>query len=160
MKHNHILDEIFGGDPLPFRTVYEAAQLVVRDWMEAENCKIGKVAELLGTTDGHLYAILDPKQTHKPLSVDRVIELTALTGDRRVIDAISEASKIPECVVECNITEIMMATLKVQSYTGSLSETLFDAISDGEIDDKERERIRRMAMDEISALYTIIGMTK
>ena len=160
MKQNHILDEIFGGDPLPFRTVYESAQLVVRDYMEVNNCKISKVAELLGTTDGHLYSVLDPKQTHKPLSVDRVIELTALTGDTRIIDAIREASKIPEVSVECNITGIVMATLKVQSHTGSLSETLFEAVKDGEIDDKEREKIRRMAMDEISALYTIIGITK
>lgn len=160
MKQNHILDEIFGGDPLPFRTVYEAAQLVVRDWMEANNCKIGKVAELLGTTDGHLYSILDPKQTHKPLSVDRVIELTVLTGDHRIINAIKEASKVSDEHLECSISDIMMATLKIQSHTGSLSETLFEAVSDGEIDDKEREKIRRLAMDEISALYTIIGMAK
>lgn len=160
MKHNAVLDEIFGGDPLPFRTVYESAQLVVRDWMEANNCKIGKVAELLGTTDGHLYSVLDPKQTHKPLSVDRVIELTALTGDHRIIDAIREASKVSNEDEDHNVTEIMMATLKIQAHTGSLSETLFDAVSDGEVDEKERERIRRMAMDEISALYTIIGLTK
>lgn len=160
MKHNAVLDEIFGGDPLPFRTVYESAQLVVRDWMEENNCKIGKVAELLGTTDGHLYSVLDPKQTHKPLSVDRVIELTALTGDNRIIDAIREASKISDDDTEHNVTEIMMATLKIQSHTGSLSETLFEAVKDGEIDDKEREKIRRMAMYEITALYSIIGLTK
>lgn len=160
MKHNHILDEIFGGDPIPFRTVYEAAQLVVRDYMETNNCKIGKVAELLGTTDGQLYAILDPKQTHKPLSVDRVIELTALTEDHRIIDAIKEAAKVSGEYSECSITEIMMATLKIQSHTGSLSQTLFEAVKDGEIDEKEGERIRRQAMDEITALYSIIGMTK
>lgn len=160
MKNNTVLDEIFGGDPLPFRTVYEAAQVVVRDYMEANNCKIGKVAELLGTTDGQLYAILDPKQTHKALSVDRVIELTALTGDHRIIDAIREASKISDTPRECNITEIMMVGLKIQSHTGSLSETLFEAVKDGEIDEKEGERIRRQAMDEITALYSIIGLTK
>lgn len=160
MKQNHILDEIFGGDPLPFRTVYEAAQLVVRDYMEVNNCKIGKVAELLGTTDGHLYSILDPKQTHKSLSVDRVVELTALTEDHRIIDAIKEASKISEERTECSISDIMMVGLKIQSHTGSLSQTLFEAVKDGEIDEKEGERIRRQAMDEITALYSIIGMTK
>lgn len=157
---NTLLDEIFGGDPLPFRTVYEAAQMVVRDYMESQNCKIGKVAELLGTTDGHLYAVLDPKQTHKPLSVDRVIELTALTGDHRIIDAIKEASNVSDENVECSVTDIMMVGLKIQSHTGSLSETLFEAVKDGEIDEKERDRIRRLAMDEITSLYSIIGMTK
>lgn len=158
MKTN--LDDMFGSDPVPFRNVYEAAQVVVNDYTVLHNCKIEKVAEQLGTTRGYLYAMLDPNQTHRPLSVDRVIEITNLTEDHRIIDAMKEASRIAESDVQCTITEIMMATLKVQAHTGSLSETLFDAISDGEIDDKERERIRRMAMDEISALYTIIGMTK
>lgn len=159
MKQN-TLDEIFGGDPLPFRHVYETAQIVVRDYMAEHNCKIESVAEQLGTTANHLYNVLDPKQTHRPLSVDRAIEITALTGDYRIIDAIREASKVSDEDREHNVTEIMMATLKIQAHTGSLSETLFDAVSDGEVDKKERERIRRMAMDEISALYTIIGLTK
>lgn len=154
------LEKIFGDDTAPFRTVYEMAQAVVDDYMTLHNCKIEKVAELLGTTKGYLYGTLDPNQTHRPLSVDRVIEITNLTGDHRIIDAIKQASKVQGENAECSITEIMMVGLKIQSHTGSLSETLFEAVKDGKIDEKEGERIRRMAVDEISALYTIIGMTK
>lgn len=160
MKSNNTLDEIFGGDPLPFRHVYETAQIVVRDYMTKNNCKIEVVAEQLGTTANHLYNVLDPKQTHRPLSVDRVIDITALTGDTRVLDAIKEASKISDEHMECSFTELMMATIKIQSHTGALSETLFKSLEDGELDEKEREQIRKAAITEISALYEIIGMTK
>lgn len=158
MKTN--LDDMFGSDPTPFRNVYEAAQIVVNDYTVLHNCKIEKVAEQLGTTRGYLYAMLDPNQTHRPLSVDRVIEITALTGDTRIIDAIKEASKISDDHLECSFTELMMATIKIQSHTGALSETLFKSLEDGELDDKEREQIRKAAITEISALYEIIGMTK
>lgn len=160
MRHNAILDEIFGGDPLPFRNVYETAQFVVRDYMAKHNCKIEKVAELLGTTSGHLYAVLDPKQDHKPLSVDRVIELTILTGDTRIIDAMKETAK-SSCECESGgISEVMMATLHVQAHTGELSSLLSTAISDGDLDEKEREAIRKKAIDEIGALQNVVNMMK
>ncbi|HEX5330809.1 phage regulatory CII family protein [Sulfuricurvum sp.] len=154
------LEEMFSDDTAPFRTVYETAQAVVNDYMTLHNCKIEKVAEQLGTTRGYLYGTLDPNQTHRPLSVDRIIEITNLTGDHRIIDSIKEALKCVDKHVQCTITDVMMVGLKIQSHTGSLSETLFEAVKDGEIDEKEGERIRRMAMDEITALYSIIGMTK
>lgn len=159
MKNNAVLDQIFGGDPLPFRTVYEAAQMVVRDYMEANNCKIGKVAELLGTTEGQLYAVLDPKQTHKPLSVDRVIELTTLTGDNRIIDAMGHAIKTPD-EERCSAHKIFMATLSVQSHTGELSTVLSKAMEDGELDENERDTIRKKAMDEMGALQEIVNLTR
>lgn len=154
------LEKMFGDDTAPFRTVYESAQAVVNDYMTLHNCKIEKVAEQLGTARGYLYGMLDPNQTNRPLSVDRIIEITNLTGDHRIIDAIKEASKTSEERTECSISDIMMVGLKIQSHTGSLSQTLFEAVKDGEIDEKEGERIRRQAMDEITALYSIIGMTK
>jgi len=154
------LEKMFGDDTAPFRTVYEAAQAVVNDHMILHNCKIEKIAEQLGTARGYLYGMLDPNQTNRPLSVDRIIEITNLTGDHRIIDAIKEASKVSDERTECSISDIMMVGLKIQSHTGSLSQTLFEAVKDGEIDEKEGERIRRQAMDEITALYSIIGMTK
>lgn len=155
MKHNTVLDEIFGGDPLPFRHVYETAQIVVRDYMAEHNCKIEVVAEQLGTTANHLYNVLDPKQTHRPLSVDRVIEITALTGDTRIIEAMKTSAK-PNDGEACAIHEVMIATLDVQTHTGELSKTLNSAIADGEIDDAERARLRKVATDELGALHRVI----
>lgn len=151
----NVLDEIFGGDPMPFRHVYETAQIVVRDYMAKHNCKIEVVAGLLGTTDNHLYNTLDPKQTHRPLSVDRVIEITALTGDTRILEAMKTAVN-PHNGKTCAIHEVMIATLDVQTHTGELSKTLNSAIADGELDDAERARLRKVATDELGALHRVI----
>ena len=153
------LDEIFGDDPLPFRGVYETAQIVVRDYMTKHNCKIERVAEQLGTTANHLYNVLDPKQTHRPMSVDRVIELTILTGDTRIIDAMKESGKIRDGA-SCTIIEVMRATLDVQSHTGELSKSLNDAIADGEIDEAERAHLRKVATDELGALHAVLEKLK
>jgi hypothetical protein len=153
------LDEIFGDDPLPFRGVYETAQIVVRDYMTKHNCKIESVAAKLGTTANHLYNVLDPKQTHRPLSVDRVIELTILTGDPRIIDAMKESGKIRDGA-SCTIIEVMRATLDVQSHTGELSKSLNDAIADGEIDETERAHLRKVATDELGALHAVLEKLK
>lgn len=149
------LDEIFGGDPLPFRHVYETAQIVVRDYMAKHNIKIERVAEQLNTTGNHLYNVLDPRQTHRPLSVDRAIEITILTGDTRIIEAMKESAKIHNGA-SCTIIEVMSATLDVQSHTGELSKTLNDAIADGELDEAERIRLRKVATDELGALHRVI----
>jgi len=156
---SNTLDELFGDDPLPFRGVYETAQIVVRDYMTKHNCKIECVAEQLNTTPRHLYNVLDPKQTHRPMSVDRVIELTILTGDPRIIDAMKESGKI-RGGESCSIHEVMIATLNVQSHTGELSKSLNAAIADGEIDEAERAHLRKLATDELGALHAVLEKLK
>jgi hypothetical protein len=152
------LEEMFASEAVPFREVYETAQIVVRDYMEKNNCKIGRVAELLNTTGKYLYAVLDPNQD-KPLSVDRVIELTILTGDPRIIDAMKESGKIRDGA-SCTIIEVMRATLDVQSHTGELSKSLNNAIADGKIDETERAHLRKIATDELGALHAVLEKLK
>lgn len=149
------LEEMYGDDTVPFRTVYETAQSVVEDYMKLHSCKMQKVAELLGTTKGYLYAMLDPNQTHRPLSVDRVIEITNLTGDTRILESMKTAIDHHVGKV-CAIHEVMIATLDVQTHTGELSKTLNAAIADGEIDDAERARLRKVATEELGALHRVI----
>jgi hypothetical protein len=84
-----MLDDIFDDEQLPNTRVYEMAQTVVRDFMQKEYKNIDFVAQKLGTTRGYLYASLDPKQTHKPLSIDRIMDITKLTCDNRIIEVIA-----------------------------------------------------------------------
>jgi len=84
-----MLDKMFEDEQLPNLKVYEMAQTVVKNFMEKEHKKINYVAEKLGTTRGYLYASLDPKQIHKPLSIDRIMDITKLTGDNRIIEVIA-----------------------------------------------------------------------
>lgn len=85
-----MLDSIFGEDEIPNYKVYEAAHEVVADYMKKKNCKIDLVAVELGTTTGVLYRQLNPKDMLMPLSIDRIIAITRLTSDNRILQEIAK----------------------------------------------------------------------
>ena len=85
-----MLDQIFSTDEIPNYKVYEIAHKVVADYMLKRNCKIDLVASELGTTTGVLYRQLNPKDTQMPLSIDRIISITKLTDDKRIIEEINK----------------------------------------------------------------------
>jgi len=85
-----MIDLIFTEDELPNYKVYEMAQRVVHDYMQKHNCKISVVAAKLETTAGTLYRQLNPKDTLMPMSVDRVIAITRLTQDYRILETIAK----------------------------------------------------------------------
>ncbi len=85
-----MLNNIFDTEEIPNYKVYEAAHQVVADFMERNRCKIDVVAAELGTTTGVLYRQLNPKDTTMPLSIDRVMAITKLTGDNRILEEVSK----------------------------------------------------------------------
>ena len=85
-----MLNDIFASDELPNFKIYEVAHKVVSDYMEKRRCKIDLVASELETTTGVLYRQLNPKDTQMPLSIDRIIAITKLTNDKRIIEEINK----------------------------------------------------------------------
>lgn len=85
-----MLDKIFSYEELPNHKIYEIAHEVVSDYMNKRNCKIDLVASELGTTTGVLYRQLNPKDTQMPLSIDRIIAITKLTDDKRIVEEINK----------------------------------------------------------------------
>ena len=85
-----MLNDIFASDELPNFKIYEVAHKVVADYMEKRRCKIDLVASELETTTGVLYRQLNPKDTQMPLSIDRIIAITKLTNDKRIIEEINK----------------------------------------------------------------------
>lgn len=83
-----MIDTLFDTDELPNAKVYETAHKVVGDYMTKKNCKIDLVAAELGTTTGVLYRQLNPKDTQMPLSIDRVMAITNLTSDTRILEVV------------------------------------------------------------------------
>ena len=147
-----MLDDIFGQEELPNLEIYKAAQLVVKDYMDKNAKKIEWVAEKLGTTKGYLYAQLEPARTDKPLSVDRVIALTELTGDMRIIEEMAKKFGYTLCKPdtapqESNdpITIVMLKALGLEEVQGDLAHTVKDAIEDGKIDEEEKRAIKDVA---------------
>jgi len=84
-----MIDTLFNTDELPNAKVYETAHRVVADYMERHRCKIDVVAAELGTTTGVLYRQLNPKDTQMPLSIDRVMAITKLTNDNRILEIVA-----------------------------------------------------------------------
>jgi len=146
-----MLDDIFGQEELPNLEIYKAAQLVVRDYMERNAKKIEWVAEKLGTTKGYLYANLEPARTDKPLSVDRVIALTELTGDMRIIEEMAKKFGYTLCRPDVQVDkkadamDLAIKTLQLEALHGELASDVEDAIQDGVVDENEKKRVREKA---------------
>ena len=146
-----MLDDIFGQEELPNLEIYKAAQLVVRDYMERNAKKIEWVAEKLGTTKGYLYANLEPARTDKPLSVDRVIALTELTGDMRIIEEMAKKFGYTLCRPDVQVDkkadamDLAIKTLQLEALHGELASDVEDAIQDGVVDEDEKKRVREKA---------------
>lgn len=155
-----VLDDIFGGEAVPFHHVYEAAQIVVKDYMVTNNVKIDAVSEQLGTTAGYLRGILDPKQTLKPLSVDKAIEISLLTGDRRILDAIGSAVDNHNNCSRHGVDHLVKKTLALQADTGDLSAEVLESVKDNVIDAKERKRIRKKAIQQMKTAQEILAFTE
>ncbi|BCD61728.1 hypothetical protein NrS5_24 [Nitratiruptor phage NrS-5] len=147
-----MIDDIFGYDELPNIKIYKTAQAVIKDYMDRERKKIEWVAEKLGTTKGYLYAQLEPNRTDKPLSVDRVMAITELTGDTRIIEAMAKEFGYTLCKPETNpqksddpVIAVTLQAFSLEEAQGSLAKTIKEAIADGILDEAEKSQINDIA---------------
>ena len=145
-----MIDELFAGEELPNERIYRTAQQVVKDLMNRECKKIEWVAAQLGTTKGYLYASIDPHQTHKPLSVDRAIAITRLSGDMRIIEAMAREFGYTLCRPDVekeqgDAMSVAVKTLEMEEKHGELATEVKEAIRDGVLDETERKKIQDKA---------------
>lgn len=145
-----ILKELEGDDTqLPNLNVYRAAQKVVFDYCTKNSKKTEWAAGLLGTTKGYLLNSLDPAQTHSPLSIDRAIAISNLTGDHRILDAM--AKELDLLVIEphhaqtseTSVMAVILRTLDIDGIVGDLSRDVRTAASDNVLDSAERESLEK-----------------
>ncbi len=137
------LDNLFEyEDATPYRTVYETAHQVVNDYLKYENRKISYMAEKLGIGTSLLYKKLDPKQTHKPLSIDLAIDITRITGDNRILNAMENVVTDEE-EIESDPFALNMKAVDLSVVLGEFSKEVLTATEDDEIDDDEKKRIRK-----------------
>lgn len=139
-----MMDNLFGSEELPNQEVYEAAHSVVYDYTEKKRCKIDVVAAELGTTKNTLYRQLNPNDTLMPISIDRVIGITKLTGDMRILEAVArmfDMVVIPRKTAETDIKDINLLVDKANMENSDVFREVKQAIEDGVIDPEERKRI-------------------
>lgn len=139
-----MLNSIFDTDELPNHKVYEAAQKVVADYMEKIRCKIDVVAAELGTTTGVLYRQLNPKDTTMPLSIDRVMAITKLTGDNRILEEIVREFELIVIKRRCEkarAADLNVLVDKANIENSDVFRVVKSAIEDGKIDKEDKEKI-------------------
>ncbi|MFY4767480.1 phage regulatory CII family protein [Aliarcobacter butzleri] len=139
-----MLNDIFDTDELPNHKVYEAAQKVVADYMEKIRCKIDVVAAELGTTTGVLYRQLNPKDTTMPLSIDRVMAITKLTGDNRILEEVAREFELIVIKRRCEkarAADLNVLVDKANIENSDVFRVVKSAIEDGKIDKEDKEKI-------------------
>ena len=142
-----MLDDMFeAGHELPNQSVYMVAQQVIKEYMERVHRDIDFVSEKLGTTKGYLYKQLDPKQTHRPLSIDRVMAITQLTGDKRILEEITKSFDlvvIPKKQSETDMSDLNLLVDIANMENNDVFAVIKKAMADGIIDAEEFERIMK-----------------
>lgn len=139
-----MINSLFDTDELPNSKVYETAHKVVADYMEKNNCKIDVVAAELGTTTGVLYRQLNPKDTQMPLSIDRVMAITNLTSDNRILEVVvNEFDLVTVCKhkVEAKASDINLLVDVASIENNDVFRVVKLAIADDVITPEEKEAI-------------------
>jgi hypothetical protein len=139
-----MLNKLFDTDELPNAKVYETAHKVVGDYMEKNRCKIDVVAAKLGTTTGVLYRQLNPKDTQMPLSIDRVMAITKLTDDNRILEVVVndfDLALIPKHQDNATTSDINLLVDLANIENGDVFKVVKMAIADGIITPEEKKAI-------------------
>ena len=139
-----MLNDIFASDELPNFKIYEVAYKVVADYMEKKRCKIDLVASELETTTGVLYRQLNPKDTQMPLSIDRIIAITKLTNDKRIIEEINKEFNlitIPETSYKSTSRDLNILVDISNIENNDVFKIIKKAVEDEKITVSEKEEI-------------------
>ena len=139
-----MLNDIFASEELPNFKIYEVAHKVVSDYMEKRRCKIDLVASELETTTGVLYRQLNPKDTQMPLSIDRIIAITKLTNDKRIIEEINkefDLVSVPIVKENSTISNINILVDIANIENNDVFKIIKKAVEDEIITDDEKNEI-------------------
>jgi len=139
-----MLDDIFGENEVPIDEVYKVAQIVVKDYMDKTHKKIDYVARELGTTPGYFRKQLDPNQPDRPLSIDRIVSISRLTNDMRILEEVArefDMVLVPRKKEAADINEINTLVDMANIENGDVFREIKIAIADGVVDKDEQKRI-------------------
>nr|WP_165375099.1 phage regulatory CII family protein [Malaciobacter halophilus] len=139
-----MLNNIFDVEDMPNHKIYEAAQTVIQDYMERKHCKIGLVASELETTTGVMYRQLNPKDYQMSLSIDRIVAITKLTGDTRIIEVLAnEFDQVLVCKkkAQAKSSDLNLLVDIANMENSDVFRVVKKAIEDDQITPEEKEAI-------------------
>lgn len=142
------LSKLFDCEELPNFKIYETSHKVVQEYMDKNNVKIDVVAAELETSKSVLYRQLNPSDTAMPISADRIIAITKLTNNIKIIECMANEFGYvlckPESVTPNSISEanaVLNMYLQISTDMGRLSSEITKGMEDGIIDHGEKDGI-------------------
>ena len=151
-----MLNNLFDADELPNFKIYETAQNVVNDYKEKKCIKIDVVAAELETTRNVLYRQLNPSDTSMPLSADRIIAITKLTKDNRIIEALNNEFNLVGIAKEqtkVSNTDIKDLAIIAQLECNDVFNVVIEATKDNKITKEEQKNILKEIDDDPTCIF-------
>jgi len=158
-----MLDDIFGANEIVREEIYREVQKVIKTYMDKYNKKIEYVSQELGTTAGYFRKQIDPNQPDRPLSVDRIIDITRLTHDTRIVEKIAQEVgmlAIPIEKVSASIKDISHLTDIVNMESADVFREVKTDMADKKINADEQRQIIKEIKEAQTALAALENSVK
>lgn len=128
-------------DDMPLEDIYRISQKVVRAHCSKNHKNMLWISGLLGTKEKTFYSMLDPNQPNATLSINKIIEITKLTSDTRIIEAIAHEAgmlAIQNTQVTVTLSDINALTDMANIEGADVFKEVKLALADGEITQDEK----------------------
>lgn len=138
--------------------VFEAAYRVAHDF--EPNGAVG-LARLMGKNPGTLLNKLNPHQETHLLSLADAVQMSTITGDRRVLEAFADTLgcgvfPLPRGGFACD-AELIGLILQRDVKVGEFGRVLDRALADGRINRAEGRALRRWGLEVITAVMELVS---
>lgn len=138
--------------------IFEAAYRLAHDYKPGGAVGLARV---MGKNPGTLLNKLNPQQETHALSLADAVQLSTLTGDRRILEAFADTLgcavfELPQGGFACD-AELIGLILRRDVKVGEFGRALDRALADGRVSGAEARELRRWGLAVITAVMELIG---
>lgn len=141
--------------PLPDRT--EQDDLLATAQVVAKDFGVPRLASRMGAPVHSLYNKLNPTDSHHKLSASDLLQITAITGDYRLIHAFAHtfnhvAFEAPAEIARTSDEALLDLVCKIAAHAGEWHASLRTALEDGEMSRGEFRELKREGLMWMAAI--------
>ena len=123
----------------------------------AKDFGVPRLAARMGAPVHSLYNKLNPTDSHHKLSASDLLQITAITGDCRLIHAFAHtfnhvAFEAPEEIARTSDEALLDLLCRISGHAGAWHSDLRTALADGEISGREFKELKREGLMWMAAI--------